>query len=596
VASVHVLNRTAAASLSLPGNGQVNVPGTVVVDSNSPSAISVSGNAQVTAGSIQVVGGVSSSGTAHLSPNPITGAAYVADPLAGLAVPSVGGSSLGAVSVSGSASRTINPGIYSQISVSGYGKLTLNPGIYVIAGGGFTATDNASVLTGTVPSNVTGSGVLIYNAGSNYPGTGGNFGGITLGGYAQVSLTAPTTGAYAGIVLFQARDNTRAISLSGNAITGLNGGIVYAPSALLTTSGNGQLNRCPLIVSQLQITGNGINTLTVDGSQTGIDVAGQLLAGDLQVYVDNSSGKFTPDELARIDDAVAAVDATLAPYSVNVSEVNDARLANVVVGIDATTAAGGYADGVLGAESPGGITLVEGWHWYAGSDRSAIGSDQYDFETIFMHEVGHSLGLGHSADPNSVMYATLQPGQAKRALAVADLAIPDVATGPCALHAAAAPPISRAGLLAGQGAGLAAGVGLAPAWSALVLDASSAAGPVPARVVGSLRPEMPAHGGGDVLIGGASEDVLVGGEGRNLLVGGYAASGRDAARQDVSLTPAASKGRHATLDAIMARDWATTDGPGARWDPARDPGALTAGSTDDYFWLIGDDTDGADGQ
>ena len=63
------------------------------------------------------------------------------------------------MNLSGNSSQTINPGIYSQITVSGNAKLTLNPGIYVIAGGGFTVSGNASV---------TGSGVMIYNAGSTY--------------------------------------------------------------------------------------------------------------------------------------------------------------------------------------------------------------------------------------------------------------------------------------------------------------------------------------------------------------------------------------------------------------------------------------------
>jgi hypothetical protein len=257
-ASIYVLNATASGALTLAGNANINVPGAIDVESNSSSAITGSGNAVVSAQSIQVVGGASVTGHAKFSPTPATAAPFVADPLAGLAVPSVSGSSLGAVNVSGSSSLTINPGIYSQITVSGSGTLTMNPGIYVIAGGGFTVSGNNS--------SVTGSGVLIYNAGTNYPNAGGNFGGINLTGNGKLTLSAPTTGVYAGLVIFQARDNAQPLTLSGNNVTGLKGSL-YAPDAALTLSGNAHLNDA-LIVSTMNLSGNAIfNNFSLNAPQ-----------------------------------------------------------------------------------------------------------------------------------------------------------------------------------------------------------------------------------------------------------------------------------------------------------------------------------------
>src|SRR5262249_27026293 len=157
VASVYVLNPTASATLALSGSASITIPGLVQVDSSSAMALVARGTALIQAGSIQVVGGYHLQDQATFSPTPATGVASVPDPLAGLPAPT-GGVRRGSVNLT-SGSQTINPGIYTQIKVSGTGSLTLNPGIYVVAGGGFAVTQTGSI---------TGSGVLIYNAGSNY--------------------------------------------------------------------------------------------------------------------------------------------------------------------------------------------------------------------------------------------------------------------------------------------------------------------------------------------------------------------------------------------------------------------------------------------
>jgi hypothetical protein len=261
-ASVYVLNSTASGALTISGNGDIDVPGSIDVDSSSSSAISASGNAIVTASSIQVAGNYSASGNAHFTPTPTIKAASVADPLASLAVPSVSGSAI-TENLSGNSSATINPGLYTSITVSGNGVLTMNPGIYAIEGGGFTVSGNGAV---------TATGVMIYNAGSKYPSTGGTFGAINLSGNGKFTLSAPTTGIYAGLGIFQSRDNTQAINLSGNNITGITGSI-YAADAELVLSGNAQLKDA-LIVGTMNLSGNAIfNTLS------------------------STSGAYTPDQI-----------------------------------------------------------------------------------------------------------------------------------------------------------------------------------------------------------------------------------------------------------------------------------------------------------
>jgi hypothetical protein len=157
----------------------------------------------------------------------------------------------------------------------------------------------------------------------------------------------------------------------------------------------------------------------------------------VDLYVDNSKGDLTSDELARIQDAVTSIDTTIAPYGVVINEVNDPTQANVTLNMNTTSSLGGAAQGVLGCTTDADqVTMIQGWNWYAGSDATQIGSGQYDFETAVLHELRHVLGLGHSSSSTSVMYATLAAGTANRTLVSADLNVPDSDSGPCALHAA----------------------------------------------------------------------------------------------------------------------------------------------------------------
>ena len=48
------------------------------------------------------------------------------------------------------------------------------------------------------------------------------------------------------------------MSISGNAVTGITAGTIYAPAALLALSGNAQLwSQVTLVVERLQVSGNG---------------------------------------------------------------------------------------------------------------------------------------------------------------------------------------------------------------------------------------------------------------------------------------------------------------------------------------------------
>jgi hypothetical protein len=185
---------------------------------------------------------------------------------------------------------------------------------------------------------------------------------------------------------------------------------------------------------------NGINqggdiSLVTDGStseggdQVLATVLHPLLTGTFVVAVDTLTGDQAAAEQARIDDAINLLNASLGSRGVTLMEISgdDSVPADVHLHLASTSVIGGVADGVLGVTSLAGteITIVTGWNYYLGADPTAIGTSQYDFETVISHELGHALGLGHSTDTNSVMYPYLATAQVRHDLTANDLAIID---------------------------------------------------------------------------------------------------------------------------------------------------------------------------
>ena len=426
-ASIYVMSPTASAALSVSGSSTVTVPGTIQVASSSPQAVVLSGSSRLTASTIGLFGGKSVSGSSSFGVTPTKDATAPADPLAGLPIPSATGMRVyAAVNLGGSSSLTIAPGIYPSINVGGSGKLTLQPGVYVITGGGFSISGAGSA---------TGSGVMIYNAGSNYNGGSGNsFGAFALSGSGALNLAAPTSGIYAGIVVFQSRDNSHAMSVSGAAATGLGGGTIYAPAATLSLSGSTQVGgsgqpSSTLIVNELTLSGaTGAYQLT-DGSapDTAVSTFNWITSPVLTVAAEDDTGTgLDPNKVADLSDAMAYLNQALGSFGVNLSWAAAGTTPDVTVHFATTTPEGGVPDGVLGyTTAQNDVYFVTGWNYSTSTDPTQVASDQFDFMTLAIHELGHTLGLGESQDPNSVMYEYLAPGTVRRDFTDSNLSLID---------------------------------------------------------------------------------------------------------------------------------------------------------------------------
>jgi hypothetical protein len=155
----------------------------------------------------------------------------IADPLRALPAPDP--ATLGTGSCNGAG--VCQPGVYSSL-FSRSSNTTLNPGIYYLGQG--ISIQGTAALTCAAPCT---GGILLYIAG----------GSVSFTGSSLVSLPAPSSGIYKGIVMFQARNNTNPLKFAGNSgsttFCTMGGaqygncldGIVYVPQATQVTLATG---------------------------------------------------------------------------------------------------------------------------------------------------------------------------------------------------------------------------------------------------------------------------------------------------------------------------------------------------------------------
>jgi len=93
------------------------------------------------------------------------------------------------------------------------------PGVYILAGGGLQVQNLATLA---------GLDVMIYNSAGAFPA-----GPIAISSLGKVVLTAPLSGTYQGISVFQDRAVSQPITVTGVGLMAF-GGTVYAPSADVT--------------------------------------------------------------------------------------------------------------------------------------------------------------------------------------------------------------------------------------------------------------------------------------------------------------------------------------------------------------------------
>lgn len=235
---VLALENTNTPGIPIGGNATVNLGCGMMSNAPSNTSITATGSSNVTASPVAAVGlvppGNYATGTVRESY-----ALPLRDPYRNLPDPNV--------TISGSASnvnnnqtRTLNPGTYSSMDIQG--NATLNPGTYFIT---------SSMRVGS-QARLSGSGVTIIFTARNAASNTGSIAGIDINGGASINLTAPSTGTYAGILMYQDRRATNSLTniINGNSTSVLQGALYFPRQELQMNGTSGMNTRCLQIVAR----------------------------------------------------------------------------------------------------------------------------------------------------------------------------------------------------------------------------------------------------------------------------------------------------------------------------------------------------------
>lgn len=220
-----MLSLGSAAPYGIKASGNVTIDANgcgLAVDSDSSTALYLNGNVTVNVGDVSIVGQDDTVGSVTFDYSSLrTNSAQVADPYYDLSVQgesptcTLAQQQAGPTQYNGQSGGTFCGGI------SFSGNTTLQPGTYYIDGGDFSLSGQ---------TQVTGNGVTLVF--TNSAGAGGTYGHMNVTGGGGVDITAPTSGYYEGVAVYQDRNTPSSgcvDNFTGNSAVIFNG-VFYAPT------------------------------------------------------------------------------------------------------------------------------------------------------------------------------------------------------------------------------------------------------------------------------------------------------------------------------------------------------------------------------
>ncbi len=238
---VVALDSAAAGAFTASNGANVQSGCGIMVDSASSTAFTVSGGTTVKASSIWVTGGSTVTGGSSVTPTASTAIPAMSDPLANISPPAVGACTYFNTVVGGGLTKTLPPGVYCNgISLGNGAHITFAPaGTYILKGGGLSIAGGVTV---------TGTGVTFYNT----SGGGYSYQPFNFSNGATVTLTAPTTGPLAGILLFQDRSivSSAVNSFLGGTTNTLNGALYFPTTPMSYSNGTTTSSTYTILVAK----------------------------------------------------------------------------------------------------------------------------------------------------------------------------------------------------------------------------------------------------------------------------------------------------------------------------------------------------------
>jgi len=259
---IYTLDPSSSGAFSLSNGASVVSDCAVEVKSSSSSGGTITGGSSLTASAVHGKFSISNGGSSN--PTPSGAASAVADPFVSLPAPTVASScdSQHTNYSPGYGTWTLNPGTYcGGITIGNGATATFNAGTYVIKGGTLNLGGGATV---------TGSGVTFYLTGTN-----STYGSVNISNGASITLTAPTSGTYMGILFFQDRSITSSVNatFAGGVALKLTGSMYFPTTAVSISNGASSDGYNLAIVAQrVSFTGGAHFTYDPTGTKTGLAI------------------------------------------------------------------------------------------------------------------------------------------------------------------------------------------------------------------------------------------------------------------------------------------------------------------------------------